>query len=55
LSSERGSLDFNSEDHPTESNIKFDPFIEQMSYDDISITATKNNQLKMVFSFDTNS
>ena len=42
-------------DHPIESSINFDPFDEQMSYDDINIAATKNSLLKTIFSLNTNS
>ncbi|KAG1459651.1 hypothetical protein G6F46_011870 [Rhizopus delemar] len=55
LSAEQHDLEFDNEDHPTESNINFDPFIQQMSYEDINITALKNRQLKTMFSFNSNS
>ncbi|KAG0785187.1 hypothetical protein G6F22_008045 [Rhizopus arrhizus] len=55
LSAEQHDLEFDNEDHPIESSIKFDPFIQQMSYGDINITALKNRQLKTMFSFNSNS
>ncbi|KAG1049710.1 hypothetical protein G6F43_007979 [Rhizopus delemar] len=55
LSAEQHDLEFDNEDHPTESNINFDPFIQRMSYEDINITALKNRQLKTMFSFNSNS
>ncbi|EIE89377.1 hypothetical protein RO3G_14088 [Rhizopus delemar RA 99-880] len=55
LSAEQHELEFENEDHPTESNINFDPCIRQMRYDDINITALKNRQLKTMFRFNSNS
>ncbi|KAG0915669.1 hypothetical protein G6F33_003124 [Rhizopus arrhizus] len=55
LSAEQHDLEFDNEGNPTEPNINFDPFIQQMSYDDINITALKNRQLKTMFSFNSNS
>jgi hypothetical protein len=54
LSAEQHDLEFDNEDHPTESNTNFDSFIQQMSYEDINITALKNRQLKTMFSFNSN-
>lgn len=39
-------LEFDSGDHPAESNIHFDPFIQQMTEDDINRTALKNSSTK---------
>jgi hypothetical protein len=55
LSAEQQDLELDNEEHPTEPNINFDPFIQQMSYEDINITALKNRQLKTMFSFNSNS
>ncbi|EIE78293.1 hypothetical protein G6F46_009290 [Rhizopus delemar] len=55
LSAEQHDLEFDNEDHPTESNTNFDPFIQHMSYEDINITALKNHQLKTMLSFNSNS
>ncbi|KAG1535107.1 hypothetical protein G6F46_010932 [Rhizopus delemar] len=55
LSAEQQDLELDNEEHPTEANISFDPFIQQMSYEDINITALKNRQLKTMFSFNSNS
>ncbi|KAG1453854.1 hypothetical protein G6F55_007920 [Rhizopus delemar] len=55
LSAEQQDLELDNEDHPTEPNIKFDPFIQQMSYEDINIAALKNRQLKTMFNFNSNS
>jgi hypothetical protein len=55
LSAESNDLEFDNEDYPNESSINLDPFIQQMSYDDIDITVMKNRNLKTMFSFNTNS
>jgi hypothetical protein len=55
LSAEQQDLEFDNGSNPIESSINFDPFIQQMSYDDINITALKNRQLKTMFSFNSNS
>ncbi|KAG1052034.1 hypothetical protein G6F43_005797 [Rhizopus delemar] len=47
-------LELDNEDHPTESKINFDPFIQQMSYEDINMTALENRLLKTMFSFNSN-
>ncbi|KAG1626189.1 hypothetical protein G6F44_012496 [Rhizopus delemar] len=55
LSAEQHGLELDNEEHPTESNINFDSFIQQMNYEDINITTLKNRQLKTMFSFNSNS
>ncbi|KAG1041106.1 hypothetical protein G6F43_012167 [Rhizopus delemar] len=55
LSAEQQDLELDNEDHSAESNIKFDPFIQQMSYEYTNITALKNRQLTTMFSFNSNS
>jgi hypothetical protein len=55
LSAGPNDFEFDNEDHPIESTIKFGSFIQKMSYGDINITALKNCQLKTMFSFNTNS
>jgi hypothetical protein len=42
LSFEPNDLEFDIEDRPLESSIKFDTFIVQMNYDNINITTVKN-------------
>ncbi|KAG1577598.1 hypothetical protein G6F48_012568 [Rhizopus delemar] len=54
LSAEQQDLELDNEEHPTEPNINFDPFIQQMSYEDINITTLKNRQLKTMFRFNSN-
>ncbi|KAG1623483.1 hypothetical protein G6F45_010931 [Rhizopus arrhizus] len=55
LSAEQHDLELDNEDHPIESNINFDPFIQQKSYEDINITALKSRQLKAMSSFNSTS
>ncbi|KAG1630255.1 hypothetical protein G6F44_011393 [Rhizopus delemar] len=52
---EQHDLELDNEDHPIESNINFDPFIQQKSYEDINITALKSRQLKAMSSFNSTS
>lgn len=55
LSVESNDVEFDNENHPNESSINLDPFIQQMSYDNIDITVMNNRQLKTMFNFNTNS
>ncbi|EIE80477.1 hypothetical protein RO3G_05182 [Rhizopus delemar RA 99-880] len=55
LSAESNDVEFDNENHPNESSINLDPFIQQMSYDNTDITVMNNRQLKAMFNFNTNS